>query len=94
MYEVKVKGFPVRHKGERYLAGETFKMKKEHVNESLVEVIGEVEKLEIVKEIEEMTLNELKDYATEKNIDLKGLTKKDDIIAIIRAADGDNNGDE
>lgn len=46
------------------------------------------------KSLTEMTLNELKDYATEKNIDLKGSTKKDDIITIIQAADGDSNDNE
>ncbi|MFB0840966.1 hypothetical protein [Paenibacillus oleatilyticus] len=38
------------------------------------------------KPIEEMTLPELKEYAEKNQIDLKGLTKKDDILAAIQGA--------
>lgn len=37
------------------------------------------------KSVDEMTIDELKAYAEGKNIDLTGLTKKDDILTKIKA---------
>lgn len=90
----KVKDIPVRYKGETHQPGTSFEMEADHVNEDIVEVIGEVEKAP--KEIGDMVIAELKDYAAENKIDLKGASKRDDILAVIQAAeakeDGENTG--
>ena len=61
------------------------------VERNLVTVIGETpkqdedkESSETVDELEQMTVDELKEYATEAGIDLKGKTLKADIIKAIR----------
>ena len=41
------------------------------------------------KPVGEMTVEELKAYAAENNIDLTGASKKDDILAAIQAAQGE-----
>ena len=41
------------------------------------------------KPVGEMTVEELKAYAAEHNIDLTGASKKDDILAAIQAAQGE-----
>lgn len=40
------------------------------------------------KDLDAMTAQELRDYAEEYEIDLKGATRKDDMIRVIRAAGG------
>ncbi|RKD22554.1 hypothetical protein BEP19_09845 [Ammoniphilus oxalaticus] len=80
MVEVKVKNFPVRYLDNRYLAGDEFVMNKEHVNDSLVEIIGEVE-----TDISKMTVAELKEFAATKGIDLTGVDKKDEILTVIQS---------
>lgn len=62
------------------------------VERKLAEVIGEEPEQVSVQESEQgagdeldgMTVDELKEYAQEAGIDLKGVTKKSDIIAAIR----------
>lgn len=44
------------------------------------------------KLIEDMTVPELKEYATAKIIDLGDATKKEDILMAIKAADGGGDG--
>ncbi|WP_147393793.1 SAP domain-containing protein [Ammoniphilus oxalaticus] len=55
-------------------------MNKEHVNDSLVEIIGEVE-----TDISKMTVAELKEFAATKGIDLTGVDKKDEILTVIQS---------
>ncbi|CAG9620878.1 hypothetical protein [Sutcliffiella rhizosphaerae] len=86
---VEVIKIPVRYNGETYQAGESFEMEDEYVNESLVNVTGEVERGP--KTIREMTIAELKEYATEHEIDLGDAKKKDDILEIIQAFEADKD---
>lgn len=83
MKQVKVLKVPVRYKGVTHAPGASFEMEDEHVNESIVEVTGEVEKLP--KTVEEMTVPELKDYAAEKTINLGDAKKRDEILEVIQA---------
>lgn len=53
-------------------------MSKEHVNENLVRIVEEID-----KPISKMTVAELKEYAHVNGIDLKGATKKDDILNML-----------
>lgn len=45
------------------------------------------------KTIEEMTVPELKEYATEKNIDLGDAKKRDELLEAIQAAEKDKDKD-
>ena len=46
------------------------------------------------KTLDEMTVNELKAYATEKDIDISKVEKKADILAAIKAAEGEGGENE
>ena len=46
------------------------------------------------KDIDKMTVNELKAYAAEKEIDISGIEKKADILSAIKAAEENGEGDE
>jgi hypothetical protein len=46
------------------------------------------------KSLDEMTVNELKAYAAEKEIDISKVEKKADILAAIKAAEGEGNENE
>ena len=83
MPKVIVKNIPVRYEGTTYQPGEEFDMKAEHVNKNIVEVTGEVEQKP--KTIEDMTVAELKDYATNNEIDLGEAKKRDDILEAIQS---------
>lgn len=85
-YEVEVKDIPVRYSRQTYPAGATFLMDERHLKgmDELLTVLGEVEEPE--KTVDEMTLVELKEYAEKNTIDLGGKTKKDEILAAIKAA--------
>lgn len=80
---VEVKEIPVRYNGTTYQPGSSFEMEAIHVNESLVKVTGEVEK--VPKAVGEMTIQELKEYAAENGIDLGDAKKRDEILEIIGA---------
>lgn len=60
------------------------------VERNLAIVVGETpandNNDEHVDELTGMTVDELKEYATEAGVDLKGKTKKDEILAAIREA--------
>lgn len=83
MKQVKVLKVPVRYKGVTHGPGASFEMEDEHVNESIVEVTGEV--AELPKTVEEMTVPELKEYAAENTIDLGDVKKRDEILEVIQA---------
>lgn len=83
----------VKYKGNRYPAHSPFEVDDKDV-ESLVKdgaiVIVPPETAggsdDSVKSIDKMNVNELKAYAAENNIDIKGIEKKADIVAAIKAA--------
>ena len=89
-----------KYKGVRYPAHTPFQVADEDVD-SLVnsgaivlvppqvkEAEGEGEENE-GKNLDEMTVNELKAYAAEKDIDISKVEKKADILAAIKEAEGE-----
>lgn len=78
---VKVKEIPVRYNGTTYQPGEPFEMETDHVNEALVKVLGDVEKPP--KEVKDMTIAEMKEYAAENDIDLGDAKLHAEILAEI-----------
>lgn len=83
MKKVEVINVPIRYNGVTYKREESFEMEDVHVIETLVKVIGEVENTP--KSVEEMTVPELKQYATENEIDLGETKKQKDILEVIQA---------
>ena len=85
--KVEVLDIPIRHNGSLYNKGESFSIEeKEHERIKLaVKVLEQEDKQEfdLNKPLEEMKLDELKAYAKLKQIDLEGMTKKDDILALL-----------
>ncbi|MEC0089337.1 hypothetical protein [Paenibacillus macquariensis] len=79
MKKVEVIEIPVRYNGETYVAGQTFEIEVQHIAgiQQHVNVISED------KPFEEMKLDELKEYAKSKEIELGKATKTEDILAII-----------
>lgn len=82
---VEVQKIPVRYNGVTYKSGETFEMEEEHVLEELVNVIGDA----VPKSLNEMTVPELKEFATVNGIDLGEAKKKDEILEKISEFKGD-----
>ena len=56
------------------------------VERKLAEIVGEEPEQGADDELDSMTVDELKEYAQEAGIDLKGVTRKTDMIAAIRKA--------
>ena len=56
------------------------------VERKLAEIVGEEHEQGADDELDSMTVDELKEYAQEAGIDLKGVTRKADMIAAIRKA--------
>lgn len=58
------------------------------VKRNLATVVGNqaTDNVHVDDELDDMTVDELKEYAEEAGVDLKGVTKKADIIATIREA--------
>lgn len=56
------------------------------VERKLAEIVGEEPEQGADDELDSMTVDELKEYAQEAGIDLKGVTRKADMIAAIRKA--------
>ncbi|MDR9857805.1 hypothetical protein RJP21_29880 [Paenibacillus sp. VCA1] len=99
---VKVKEIPVRHNGRRHLSGEEFKIEQEAYAkiQKFVDVVKEDSDSskdnpnngqesggqQEPKKIEDMTVQELKEFAGEMEIDLGDATKKDEILSRIQAA--------
>lgn len=75
-----------KYKGVRYPAHTPFQVADEDVS-SLVKSGAIVLRAPKVKSLEEMTVNELKEYAAEKEIDISGIDRKADILAAIKAAE-------
>jgi len=79
---VEVINVPVRYEGKTYPCGKQFEMQEDHVNEKLVKVIGNVAS----NPFEGMTIDELKAYAAERNIDIGKATTEEGIIKKIEEA--------
>lgn len=86
MKQVKVLKVPVRYNGVTYAPGASFEMEDEHVNESIVEVTGEVAVDNTPSEFEGKTLDELKAYAEEHKIDIGKASTEEGIIKKIEDA--------
>lgn len=86
---VEVLKVPVRYEGKTYPRGEQFEMIEDHVNESLVKVLGDVAKKQtdtIDNPLEGMSLEELKVHAEQKGIDIGKATTEEGIIKKIEEA--------
>lgn len=86
---VEVINVPVRYEGKTYPQGEQFEMHEDHVNEKLVNVIGDVaEKQSNTSDslFEGMSVEELKAYAEQKGINIGKATTEEGIIKKIEDA--------
>ena len=92
----------VKYKGVRYPAHTPFQVADEDVDSlvnsgAIVLVPPQVKEAESEgeenegKNLDEMTVNELKAYAAEKDIDISKAEKKADILAAIKEAEGEEN---
>lgn len=90
---VEVINVPVRYEGETYPQGKQFEMEDEHVNDLLVTVIGDVASKQSNtpdNPFEGMSLDELKAYAEQHNIDIGKATTEEGIIKKIEEAQAQN----
>lgn len=85
---VKQGEFPIRYEGERYLAGEEFVIDEKHLLPSMevLEVLEEVKHDGQVSPFAEMSLEDLKAYAAEHNIDIGKASTEEGIIKKIEEA--------
>lgn len=79
---VEVIKVPVRYEGVTYPQGVQFNMQSGHVNDSLVKIICDV----ATDPFEGMSIDELKAYADERNIDIGKATTEESIIKKIEEA--------
>lgn len=87
---VEVIKVPVRYKGKTYPQGEQFEMEDGHVNEKLVNVLGDVAKKQSNtpdSPFEGMSIEELKAHAAERNIDIGKASTEEGIIKKIEEAE-------
>lgn len=78
-----VRGLLIINKSDlNFWRAKGYKTKDEVENEKA----QEIKPLPIEKDIESMTITELKEYAKRKNIDISEFTKKSDILGVIRKA--------
>ncbi len=59
---------------------------KQMFGNGTIEILSEEQAQAAIKVLNEQTVEQLKAYAAEQNINIAGLVKKDDIIAAIEAA--------
>lgn len=86
---VEVIKVPVRYKGVTHPKGANFEMEEGHVNENLVRVIGDVaDKQSNTQDnpFEGMSIDELKVYAEQNNIDIGNASSVNGIIKKIEEA--------
>ncbi|HEY4623772.1 MAG TPA: hypothetical protein VIH12_07915, partial [Solibacillus sp.] len=79
---VKVINVPVRYKGKTHPQDAQFEMEDDHVNENLVEVIGKVAEKQTNtpdSPFEGMSIDELKAYAEQRQIDIGKATTEEGI---------------
>lgn len=89
MKQVEVLKIPVRYNGQTYPKGTSFEMEDDHVNEKLVKVVGDVAQQQSEttdSPFEGMSVDELKAYAEERNIDVGNATTEKGIIKKIEEA--------
>lgn len=94
--KVEVLNIPIRHNGSLYKQGESFLITEKEYDR-IKKFVGVLEEGESPdpdpnKSLEDMKLDELKAYAKEKGIDLGGATKKEDILAVLKEAGDDGQG--
>lgn len=84
---VEVLNIPVRYEGVTHPQGAQFEMQDGHVNEKLVKVIGDVpDQKQQDGPFAGMSVDELKAYADERNIDIGKATTEEGIIKKIEEA--------
>lgn len=81
---VKKDSFPIRYNGERFSVGDVFIIDEHHLNKNSMDVLGEVE--ETKSEFDGKSIDELKAYAAEQNIDLGKASTEEGIIKKIEEA--------
>lgn len=59
---------------------------KQMFDNDTIEILSEEQAQAAIKALNEQTVEQLKAYAAEQNINIAGLIKKDDIVAAIEAA--------
>ena len=93
----------VKYKGVRFPAHTPFQVADEDIDSlvksgAIVLVAPQAKAAESKgdkdKSLDEMTVNELKAYAAEKEIDISKVEKKADILAAIKAAEGEGDENE
>lgn len=86
--KVKIKegAFPVRYKGERFLVGQELTIDEKHFNDKNMEFIEKIEMIPEGSLFEGKTLEELKAYAAEHNIDIGKASTEEGIIKKIEEA--------
>lgn len=86
--KVEVNKISIRHNGTLYAKGASFNLSAEQYErlKDHVTVLDETDETAVPeKSIDEMTVTELKDHAAATGIDLGDATKKEDILAKIKA---------
>lgn len=86
---VEVLKVPVRYKGVTHPKGAQFEMAEGHLNENLVKVIGDVADKQsntLDNPFEGMSIDELKVYAEQNNIDIGNASSVNGIIKKIEEA--------
>lgn len=78
MKTVKVIDVSVRYDNQTYRAGESFKMKTEHINENLVDVVDDVKKDSV-----DLTVDEIKAELDTLGIDYKARDKRDELLRLL-----------
>lgn len=85
--KVQVNDIPIRHNGETFAAGDVFDLTdSEHEGLAPHVTVVEADSESELKHVDDMTVAELKAFAVQAGIDLGEATKKDDILAAIKAA--------
>jgi len=88
--KVQVNEIPIRHNGTLYEKGASFSLSAAQYEriKAYVTVLSEADEPASppVKAIDEMTVAELKEHAAAAGIDLGAASKKEDILAKIKAA--------
>lgn len=88
LLRVKVIKTPVRYGEKTYRQGEELEINEKYLDKKIFEFIEEVD--DGPKELKDMKVDELKEYATEHGIELGDAKRKDDILAAIQSVEDEN----
>lgn len=89
MYLVKVKT-PVYFNNKRHEIGEGVEIENKDMDENLFEILEEIEEIQSdEKELDELTVPELKEKAKEKQIEGYSTMKKEELIKAIEEIEGE-----